>query len=106
MAEVQKIGADSAQVGKDLNALIFSSGSRSRSSRRSSTACARRRARRSQRAEDLDAPGPLRMQHQDLIKALQLRVSGLNGLLERVRQSPAPRTRTRPGRCSRSSRGG
>jgi hypothetical protein len=32
------------------------------------------------RAERLDAPGPLREQHESLIEALQLRVSGLNGL--------------------------
>jgi hypothetical protein len=32
------------------------------------------------RAEGLDAPAPLREQHEDLVKTLQLRVSGLNGL--------------------------
>jgi hypothetical protein len=80
MAEVQKIGADSAQVGKDLNALIFSSGIQLEELQTQLDGLREAQSQTVARAEDLDAPGPLRMQHQDLIKALQLRVSGLNGL--------------------------
>ncbi len=80
MADVQKIGADSAQVGKDLNALIFSSGTQLEDLQTQLDGLRETQSQTVERAEALDPPGPLREQHQDMIKALQLRVSGLNGL--------------------------
>ncbi len=80
MADVQKIGADSAQVGKDLNALIFSSGTTLEDLQTQLDGLRETQSQTVERAEALDPPGPLREQHQDMIKALQLRVSGLNGL--------------------------
>src|SRR3712207_9387032 len=38
------------------------------------------------RAEATDPPGPLSRQHQSLIQAMQLRVSGLNGLAQGLSQ--------------------
>ncbi len=80
MASVQKIGDDSAQVGKDLNALIFSSGIQLEELQTQLDGLREAQSQTVARAEELDVPGPLRRQHESVVEALQLRVSGLNGL--------------------------
>ncbi len=81
MASVEKIGSDSAQVGKDLNQLIFSSGIQLEEIQTQLDGLREAQSQTVLRAEALDdIPGPLRGQHESMIEALQLRVSGLNGL--------------------------
>ena len=81
MAEVDKIGKDSAQVGTRAEPahLLLRDPARA-SSRRSSRACARPQSQTVARAEALDPPGALRAQQESMVEALQLRVSGLAGL--------------------------
>jgi hypothetical protein len=80
MAAVDKIGGDSAQVGKDLNELIFSSGIQLEELQTQLDGLRDQQSQTVARAEALDAPGPLRKQQESLVEALQFRVSGLNGL--------------------------
>ena len=80
MEQVQGVGADSEKVGRDLNQLIFSAGIQVEDLQAELDGLRVRQVQTVRRAESLDAPGPLREQHEELIEALQLRVSGLNGL--------------------------
>jgi hypothetical protein len=80
MASVEKIGKDSAQVGTDLNQLIFSSGIQLEQLQTELDGLRETQSQTVARAEALDPPGALRQQQESLVEALQLRVSGLTGL--------------------------
>ena len=80
MADVGKVGGDSQQIGRDLNRLIFSAGIQIEDLQTRLDALRTRQTQAVRQAEGLDAPGPLREQHESLVEALQYRVSGLNGL--------------------------
>ena len=99
MAEVAE---DRRRLGpgraSDLNALIFSSGIQLEELQTQLDGLRETQSQTVERAEALDPPGPLREQHQDMIKALQLRVSGLNGLAQRVRPDHRRRERDEAGK--------
>jgi hypothetical protein len=80
MEGVAGVTADSSAIGRELNELIFSSGVQLEDLQTQLDALRERQSQTVQRAEGLDAPGPLRRQQENLVEALQLRVSGLNGL--------------------------
>jgi CARDB len=80
MSEVAKIGGDSAQIGANLNKLLFGSGAQIEDVQTQLAGLRDQQSQTVKRAESLDAPGPLREQQRALVEALQLRVSGLNGL--------------------------
>jgi CARDB len=86
MASVDKIGADSAQIGADMNELIFSSGIQLEQLQTELQGLREQQSQTVARAEALDAPGPLRQEQQHLVEALQFRVSGLNGLAQAFSQ--------------------
>ena len=95
------------------NALI-TPGVKPTRSRRSSAASPTRSGRTSIAAQQLDAPGPLRDQNPHLVEALQLRVSGVQGLAADVRREPGledrrarrPCSPSRPTGCSRATSSG
>jgi hypothetical protein len=74
------VAADSAAIGRELNELLFSSGVQLEDLQSQLDGLRERQSQTVRRAEALDAPGPLRNQQESLVEALQLRVSGLNGL--------------------------
>ncbi len=80
MGEVAKISSDSAEIGSQLNQLLFGSGSQIEDVQTQLAGLRDAQSQTVKRAEALDAPGPLRDQQRSLVEALQLRVSGLNGL--------------------------
>ena len=80
MAEVSRVGGDSARIGQRLNQLIFSAGIQLTDLRRELDGLRQEQSQTVRRAQELDAPGPLREQQESFVQALQLRVSGLNGL--------------------------
>ena len=55
-------------------------------------------------AQQLDPPGPLREENQQLIEALQLRVSGVKGLADTFAQTAASKADRRGGRARRAGR--
>jgi hypothetical protein len=77
---VAKISSDSAEIGSQLNQLLFGSGSQIEDVQTQLAGLRDAQSQTVKRAEALDAPGPLRDQQRSLVEALQLRVSGLNGL--------------------------
>ena len=80
MGEVAKISSDSAEIGSQLNQLLFGSGSQIEDVQTQLAGLRDAQSQTVKRAEALDAPGPMRDQQCSLVEALQLRVSGLNGL--------------------------
>jgi hypothetical protein len=80
MTDVEAVAGDSAQIGRDLNALIFSSGIQLEDLQNQLEGLREAQGQVVRRAEDLDAPGPLREQQESLVEAMLLRQSGLSGL--------------------------
>ncbi|MBA2536876.1 MAG: hypothetical protein H0V20_05495 [Actinobacteria bacterium] len=80
MESVAKVGADSERIGRDLNNLIFSAGIKVGDLKSELDGLRQAQGQTVQSAQGLDPPGALREQHESLVEALQLRVSGLNGL--------------------------
>ena len=80
MESVQTVGAESERIGRDLNQLVFAAGIQVEDLQGQLDGLRGRQMQTVRQAEGLDAPGTLREQHESLIEAMQLRVSGLNGL--------------------------
>jgi hypothetical protein len=86
MRSAARVGADSEQVGRSLNELVFTPGIQVEDLQASLDGLRQDQSQIVQNAERLDAPGPLREQHESMLEALQLRVSGLNGLARGLSQ--------------------
>ncbi|HEX2110042.1 MAG TPA: hypothetical protein VHF67_00685 [Gaiellaceae bacterium] len=80
MQAVERIGGQSAEVGEELNNLIFSSGIQIEDLQNQLVGLRDRQSQSVRAAQGLDVPGPLREQHEEFVEALEFRVSGLNGL--------------------------
>jgi hypothetical protein len=80
MQAVERIGGQSAEVGDELNNLIFSSGIQIEDLQNQLVGLRDRQSQSVRAAQGLDVPGPLREQHEEFVEALEFRVSGLNGL--------------------------
>jgi CARDB len=80
MGTVAKVGGDSQRIGRDFNSLLFSAGIQVDDLQKGVDGLRQAQIQTVERAQELDPPGPLREQHESLVEALQLRVSGLNGL--------------------------
>jgi CARDB len=80
MGDVARAGADSEKIGRDLNQLIFTAGIQLEDLQSQLNGLRTRQSQTVRRVQELDPPGPLREQHESLVEAMQLRVSGLNGL--------------------------
>ena len=86
MAAVGRVGGQSAEVGGRLNQLVFTAGIQVEDLQSQLDGLRTEQSQTVRRAEEIDPPGALRRQHQQLIEALELRVSGLNGLARALSQ--------------------
>ena len=80
MERVAAVDAQSQDVGKRLNQLIFSSGIKLDDLTAELDGLRREQSQAVANAERLEPPGPLREQQETLVQAMLLRVEGLNGL--------------------------
>ena len=80
MADVRVVADDSQQVGRDFTELLDETGLRQADVQSRLRGLATRQRQGIDRASGIDAPGALREQHEQLIEALQLRASGLDGM--------------------------
>lgn len=80
MSSVGRVAATSQEIGQEVNGLIFSSGIQVADLQTELEGLRQAQTQAVRQAEELDPPGPLREQHEELVEAMQLRVSGLNGL--------------------------
>jgi hypothetical protein len=85
MKKVALIGKNSEQVGRDFNALLTTPGLKEADLEQKLASFAQQEQLNKTQAETLRPPGPLRPENDQLIEALQLRVSGLHNLAEAFR---------------------
>ena len=88
MENVGEVANQSEQIGRRMNAVLTDPGAGLNDIREQLSGLAQQQEQGVTRAEGLDAPGPLRETHPQIVEALQLRVSGLEGL-ERAFQQTA-----------------
>jgi hypothetical protein len=82
MEEVQAVGLESENIGKELNTLITTPGIRLGDLQTQLEGLRQQQAQQVVRAQGVSAPGPLREQHESFVESLQFRVSGLAGLAQ------------------------
>jgi len=80
MGDVQKVATDSQQVGTQFQALLAQPGIKVAKVEDNLNGLAARQAQAVQQAQDINPPGALRTENQQMITALQLRESGLRGM--------------------------
>ena len=82
MTELASIGASSAKIGSDLAELLTTPGLKQAELETKLGGLIDRQQQGLETAQGLDVPGPLRPATDHAIEALQLRVSGMQGLLD------------------------
>ncbi|MDQ3992040.1 MAG: hypothetical protein M3229_00115 [Actinomycetota bacterium] len=80
MADVSAVATDSQQVGRGFTALLNEAAVKQAEVESRLRGLATRQRQGIEQASGIDPPGALREQHEQLIEALQLRASGLDGM--------------------------
>lgn len=95
--DIGGVASDSAKIGKDLATLLTTPGLEQAELETKLSGLAQQQQLDVERAQALDPPGPLTPAHGHAIEALQLRVSGLQGLLEVFKATKASTDATAAG---------
>ena len=85
LADIGEVGNDSAKIGADLATLLTTPGLAQAELETKLGGFVQRQQLDVERARDLDAPGPLTPANGHAVEALELRVAGLQGLLDTFR---------------------
>ncbi len=80
MEDVGEVATQSQQIGAQLNTLLTDPGAKLTDVRQQLSGLAQQQEQGVTRADEIEAPGTLRETHVAVVQALQLRVSGLEGL--------------------------
>jgi virulence-associated protein VagC len=97
--EVDEVARQSQQIGAQLNNLLTDPAAKVADIRERLSGLAQQQEQGVARAEDIEAPGPLREIHPAVIQSLQLRVSGLEGLDRAFQQTAQIRNANIAGRA-------
>jgi outer membrane murein-binding lipoprotein Lpp len=87
LGDVRGIAARSAQTGRDLNETLAATGIKEAELESKLRGYAAREQQSVAQGREINPPGPLRIEHDHLIEALQLRASGLSRLADAFRQT-------------------
>jgi hypothetical protein len=87
MSSVRAIASGSAGVGRQLNDALTTPGIKEADLETKLNGLAQQETQYADRAGRINPPGPLRVEHQHLIEALQLRTSGISRLADAFRQT-------------------
>ena len=85
LADVGEVGSDSAKIGADLATLLTTPGLAQAELETKLGGFVQRQQLDVERARDLDPPGPLTPANGHAVEALELRVAGLQGMLDTFR---------------------
>lgn len=99
MEDVDEVATQSAQIGRRLNNLLTDPAAKLTDIRQQLSGLAQQQEQGVTRAEEIEAPGPLREIHPAVIQSLQLRVSGLEGLDRAFQQTAQIRNANIAGRA-------
>jgi hypothetical protein len=97
MSDVRTIASGSAGVGRQLNDALTTPGIKEADLETKLIGLARQQTQFAVRAKAIDPPGPLRVEHQHLIEALQLRTSGISRLADAFRQTAKSKNSSQAG---------
>jgi hypothetical protein len=97
MSSVRTIAAGSAGVGRQLNDALTTPGIKEADLETKLNGLAQQQTQYAIRAKAIDPPGPLRVEHQHLIEALQLRTSGISRLADAFRQTAKSKNSSQAG---------
>jgi CARDB len=98
MSEIDAVGDDSAKIGSDLATLLTTPGLAQAELETQLGGLRQQQELDVQRARDIDAPGPLTPAHENAIRALDLRVAGIQGMLDTFRDTKDTQDATAAGR--------
>ncbi len=87
LEKVGAVGHDSQQIGRELNDLLVSQGVRFSELNQKLVGLSQQQQQDVARARAIAPPGPLRIEQDHVIDAMQLRVSGLNGLISELKRA-------------------
>ncbi len=99
MGDVGEVATQSQQIGSRLNALLTDPAAKLSDIREQLSGLAQQQEQGVTRAEEIEAPGPLREIHPAVVQTLQLRVSGLQGLDRAFEQTAQIRNKSIAGRA-------
>jgi hypothetical protein len=99
MGDVSEVATQSQQIGSRLDALLTDPAAKLSDIREQLSGLAQQQEQGVTAAEGIEAPGPLREIHPAVVQALQLRVSGLQGLDRAFEQTAQIRNKTNAGRA-------
>jgi CARDB len=85
LADIGEVGSDSAKIGADLATLLTTPGLAQAELETKLGGFVQRQQLDVERARDLDPPGPLTPSNANAVEALELRVAGLQGMLDTFR---------------------
>jgi hypothetical protein len=97
MTDIGAVGSDSAKIGKDLATLLTTPGLKQAELEQKLTGYIQQQELDVQRADDINPPGPLTPAHEQAIEALQLRVGGMQGLLQTFQATASSKDATAAG---------
>jgi outer membrane murein-binding lipoprotein Lpp len=98
MDKMRTIGADSAQLGRQLNTALATAGIKETELESRIRAFAATQKQQADQAASVNPPGPLHTEHDHLIEVLQLRASGLSRLADAFAQTATAKNATTSGR--------
>jgi hypothetical protein len=96
--DVRAIALRSGQIGKQLNNALAATGIKETDLEAKISSLAAQQQQEVAQATQLDAPGPLRVEHDHLIEVLKLRASGLSRLADAFRQTATAKDAATSGR--------
>jgi hypothetical protein len=97
MSSVRTIASGSAGVGRQLNDALTTPGIKEADLETKLNGLAQQQTQYAERAQRVDPPGPLRVEHQHMIEALQLRTSGISRLAQAFRQTAKSKNASQAG---------
>jgi hypothetical protein len=97
MSSVRAIASGSAGVGRQLNDVLTTPGIKEADLETKLNGLAQQQSQYADRAQRIDPPGPLRVEHQHLIEALQLRTSGISRLADAFRHTAKSKNSSQAG---------
>jgi hypothetical protein len=98
MDKMRTIGTDSAQLGRQLNSTLAATGIKETELESRIKGFAATQQQQADQANAVDPPGPLHNVHDDAIKVLQLRASGLRSLADAFAQTATSKNASTSGR--------
>jgi hypothetical protein len=96
--DVRGIASRSEDIGKELNRTLTATGIKQTDLEAKLRGLAAQEQQEVAQSREVDAPGPLRVEHDHLIETLQLRASGLSRFADAFRQTATARNATTSGR--------